>query len=753
MSPCARCSRGYTIIQTMRKLILASLSVLTAGPSCQTAKTTQVEPQGPARTILSKDYPDVKPLARQKAVFRPTDAPYSFPKDGWANDAYLKKTLPEETRKRLESNGFVIIPTNLDDIYTLYEDITTSDPEYKPTLGGPAEERGPVFITTDLTLHTLHLLVDYSLRAIELKELLPRAESLTIRMLTASQKQYAAASGRAKEAAGLNIGYFCVAARLLGITAKEDMPNNVKSDTEKEIGLINKASAFTESPLLGINEDYSQYKPRGHYTRNDDFKRYFRAMMWFGRMGFLVKADPDANPGADPELLSTAAILQSIALCEDTTAIRLWNDIYEATAFFVGESDDLTPAEYYELAKETWGYVPKPDDLNDNKKLTAFRAGALSLRKPRVLSGLSITFSPDTGEIPVNYRFMGQRFIPDAYMMQELIVGRMGRYTGKGKPFTYILTDMGPVRGFALGLDVMSVLGSGLAEEIIKAQGDHEYKGYATKVDSLREWWWSVPDGEMASTLYGLWLYTLELLLTDSSAPARVKKLAWYRKNLLSALGSWAEMRHDVILYAKQTYGIKSADGYGGPPPLAKKRLGACEPYPEVFRAQARVAITLSEFLETKAWLPEVRERLDSYAMACNDLAELAEKERVGKALEPEEHRALWMMPERLKRTTDLGWELMERITDPYQDSRMAVIADVLTETNTGQCLEEAVGDPGWLLVLVVIDGKPYIAEGACFTYYEFKQPMDQRLSDPEWQEMLKTGKPEMPGWVREIMR
>lgn|GEM_PF-2783636 len=36
-------------------------------------------------------------------------------------------------------------------------------------------------------------------------------------------------------------------------------------------------------------------------------------------------------------------------------AVRLWNEIYEATALFVGESDDLTPAEYYELAKETWG--------------------------------------------------------------------------------------------------------------------------------------------------------------------------------------------------------------------------------------------------------------------------------------------------------------------------------------------------------------------------------------------------------------
>jgi len=729
----------------MKKLLLAGMCVV-AGPSC---KTTPKLPPSPPRAILSREYPDVK-LVRQKAVFRPTETPYSFPKDGWANDGHLKKNLPAETRKRLESNGFVIVPTDFKDIYALYEDITTDDPEYRPTLGGPAGERGPVFITTDLTLHTLHLLMDYSLRAIELKELLPRAESLAIRMLTASQEQFSAAKGRAKDAAFLNMGYFCVAAGLLELPMNMRLPEGVAEKAGKETELIYAAAGFSESPLLGIQEDYSQYKPRGHYTRNQDFKRYFKAMMWFGRMGFPLEKDP-ASPGADPELLTIAAILQSIALCGDTTSLRLWNDIYEATAFFVGESDDLTPAEYYELAKETWGHVPEPSELNEGKKLAEFRSRALSIRKPRVLSGLSVTYSADTGNIPVNYRFMGQRFIPDAYMMQEMILGRVGSYTGKGKPFTLVQTEIGPGRGFALGLDVMSVLGSGLAEDIIKGQGDHEYEGYAEQVDSLREWWWSIPDGEMAFTLYGLWFYTLELLVTDSAAPAGVRKIAWYRKNLLSSLGSWAELRHDVILYAKQPYGMKLANGHAGPPPLVKNELGACEPYPEVFKAQARVAMELSGFLEEKGWLPEARDRLDSYAMICNDLAEIGEKARAGMPLSIEEHYYLWTSPGRLKATTNLGWELMEQITDPYQDSRMAVIADVLTDPNTSQCLEEAIGDPAWLLVLVRIDGKPYIAEGACFTYYEFKQPMDERLSDPQWQEMLGTGKPEMPGWVREI--
>jgi hypothetical protein len=73
----------------------------------------------------------------------------------------------------------------------------------------------------------------------------------------------------------------------------------------------------------------------------------------------------------------------------------------------------------------------------------------------------------------------------------------------------------------------------------------------------------------------------------------------------------------------------------------------------------------------------------------------------------------------------------MDRISD--YDERFPVVADVLTDLNTNQCLEVGVGEPAWIGVLVLIDGKPYIAEGAVFSYYEFKQPISQRLTDEDW--------------------
>ena len=60
---------------------------------------------------------------------------------------------------------------------------------------------------------------------------------------------------------------------------------------QDELTLIEQAGGIFTSPLFDLDEDYSQYKPRGHYTRNETYGRYFRAMMWYGRMPFTLHSD------------------------------------------------------------------------------------------------------------------------------------------------------------------------------------------------------------------------------------------------------------------------------------------------------------------------------------------------------------------------------------------------------------------------------------------------------------------------------
>jgi hypothetical protein len=82
-------------------------------------------------------------------------------------------------------------------------------------------------------------------------------------------------------------------------------------------------------------------------------------------------------------------------------------------------------------------------------------------------------------------------------------------------------------------------------------------------------------------------------------------------------------------------------------------------------------------------------------------------------------------------------------------DGAMALVADVHTDVNSGLVLEEAVGWPMFIYVAVPIDGAIMLARGGVFSYYEFTQPMGNRLTDEAWQAMLEScSEPAMPAWT-----
>src|SRR5690606_8616266 len=50
------------------------------------------------------------------------------------------------------------------------------------------------------------------------------------------------------------------------------------------------ASGTHEIKLFGVKreEDFSQFKPRGHYVGEVSLERYFRAQMWLGRVDLRI---------------------------------------------------------------------------------------------------------------------------------------------------------------------------------------------------------------------------------------------------------------------------------------------------------------------------------------------------------------------------------------------------------------------------------------------------------------------------------
>jgi hypothetical protein len=88
-------------------------------------------------------------------------------------------------------------------------------------------------------------------------------------------------------------------------------------------------------------------------------------------------------------------------------------------------------------------------------------------------------------------------------------------------------------------------------------------------------------------------------------------------------------------------------------------------------------------------------------------------------------------------------------------EADVAVVADVHTSTDAGQTLEEGVGDVFDIYVLVPLPREPswgdqpteqHIVRGGVFSYYEFKWPMSDRLTDEAWRAM--DPRPPLPTWT-----
>jgi hypothetical protein len=65
-------------------------------------------------------------------------------------------------------------------------------------------------------------------------------------------------------------------------------------------------------------------------------------------------------------------------------------------------------------------------------------------------------------------------------------------------------------------------------------------------------------------------------------------------------------------------------------------------------------------------------------------------------------------------------------------------------------CLEVGVGDVNFGVIAVDNEKDRAVYVGPLFSYYEFCHPVADRLTDPQWQLMLATGKaPARPAWAQ----
>ena len=710
-----------------------------------------------------------------KPDYTPKVPGYTLPlaSSGIVNYEAVKAKVKLQDDTRLLGGGFTVVRNPYDpgedDITALYKRLK--------------DDEVPVFVTTDSLLHLYHIQFDESLRQIEERQFYDLAWNISKRLADANIRGYESAEGDEKEAYRRNIAYFTVALNLLepkttqycvdgdweclsagdkfdkaeyeryalrGFPCCSSDNRQVKcevceypvqGDVYNEVSLIDAHQGFEKSPIFRYKEDYSQYTPRGHYTRSEKLRNYFRAMMWYGRMSFLLKKSDIVSEG-DARIQTVQASLIAAQIAGDPQVKTMWDRIYGVTGFYVGFSDDLGPYEYREAADKVFGDGRRDMSGDGYARLKAELA---AYRSPKIYGGtgdcvIMPPFRPEDAdrclEDTKGFRLMGQRFIPDSYMFQNLVFPYTGDYTGSGAAFTYC----GPGRCFPRGLDVMSLLGSRRAAGILRETGDASYVNYTSAYLRLDGEFGNFTEAEWNRNLYWSWLYALKPLLAEygSGYPTFMQSNAWQEKELTTALASWTELRHDTILYAKQSYTMKAGSAFRPEP--EKPVVGYVEPVPEFYgRLLALTKMTSKGLGEMDVLDDESKARLMRLEDILSRLEGMSVKELENRELSQDDYEFI----------KDFGDSVNGVISDVDEKAKKTtIVADVHTDSNTESVLEEGVGYVDMMLVAYKVpDGRVILGAGPVFSYYEFKQPMADRLTDENWREMLASNPPNKPEW------
>lgn len=426
----------------------------------------------------------------------------------------------------------------------------------------------PLYVSADSILYAVHKSFDKILESLETEILSPKVSSLLDGMRTRLAATAAADWGEARKDADL---YLAVAAGLLSGTTPSPVAGGDAGQIATLLGLATAASGKATVNLFGVDRDidFSQFKPRGHYTDSTELSQYFRAMMWLGRIEFrLMETKGDGSQLFYRRQLEASLLVRGLV---DAAGMALWNSVEKIVRSFTGESDNMTLPEVDALANDLGASTPAElaaaSDATIAQLILDKGYGA-----QRIASQL-IEVGTASDTLPLNRSFLlfGQRYELDSHVFANVVFDRV-----KHGAVRRMMPSPLDVAFAALDNDAAAAL---LAPELGKYD-------YASELGAMRILGDSYDAGFWNGTLYNLWLSSLralspagDLTSTAVALPSVARTEPWSRRVLNTQLASWAELRHDTILYAKQSYtsGVvcEFPDGYVEPSPSFWSNLAA----------------------------------------------------------------------------------------------------------------------------------------------------------------------------------
>jgi hypothetical protein len=647
--------------------------------------------------------------------------------------------LTEGALARFAQNGFVILPGKEYPSFPYgYFDIYGADL--------------PVYVTADMVLEAVHRSYDDILKELERADLAPRLG----RLLAAMRARLAGGTLTGEAAADADF-YLSVAIALL--TGEEPAPVT-GIDAELVAQFVAKAVGATGAETVVIfgterEIDFSQFRPRGHYSDDAVLEPYFRSMIWLGRIDLrLLETQPDGKQVFWRRQLEAALGLRALL---DSSSLSDWQSLDRAIGAFVGSHDDMTLPELDQLLAAL-GTTREAGlgELADPVIAQAIVDGRYGAQ--RIASQIIRRLPGDGGALPLNasFAFLGQRYTVDSHVFSNVVYDRVE---------TRVLPSPLDAAFAALGNDhAVSLLSSELER--------HPYAGALAAMRTLVD---AHPSEYWQSSLYTSWLDALRSLsprvgggaegaaasVDAAGLPGVVRTEAWARRLLNTQLASWAQLRHDTLLYAKQSYTAGSVcefpDAY-------------VEPYPEFFYAIARFAelgLNVASELDVGIEPSLLGARVSAYFTSLRRIAELlaglAELQRTGMPHGAEQvefiNQAIRVQVGGSGPPMHTGW-YRELFFDPIAALDFdPTIADVHTDPGGDvpvargpSVLHVGTSRPRAMVVSVDTCVGPRAYAGVVFTFNQQLESGFTRLDDERWSGRVSDGLSRDEPWLEPVL-
>ena len=625
------------------------------------------------------------------------------------------KEFDEQLGQRLGEVGFAVVPARHNQLFEVYEENDYRD--------------FPNFVTTDLYLQLYHLYFDCMLRELEENSLLPMMIRFTRDMheLLYNMERWSGSDEQVNKIAHHNAAFYNIAYKLFtGDFIFERGEGDIDTEeVNKVMAAENNYSDFMQD-YKNVMFAYSLFRPRGHYTRSEKLQRYFRGMMWLQTVPFGLNHEDEVR----------AAVMQAYALKLDKESQKNYNRLNQLITFLMGKSDNLSlpqvMAEVEKTGMQMEDLIHSDDAI---AKITA-KLNEIGDKQTRIRPKFEKTSHNKINVMP-------QRYQPDAEVLQEMV-----DYDNKPTK-----------RATPKGLDFFAAMQVSAAEKILLDEKT-EWKDFGRMLEKMKG---RMQQINWSETIATEWMSTIRALCDRDpqlNMPYFMVTSEWKLKDLNAMLASWAELKHDAILYAKQPAGAEC--GGGGPPePVVK---GFVEPNISFWKKAISLLGNTERLLKEENMLTEkISNATERIREEVQFLLNVSEKELAGKELSEEEYDQLQYIGATfenisldLVREKDqylMGWSDVQGA-----DKKVALVADVYTanaDNNPNKSiLFEAVGDADEIYVVVEIGGYLYLTRGAVLSYREFIQPIDEpRLTDEEWQQQLeKNPRKGVPEWMKQII-